>query len=1354
MNHDQIERISGIVDVLLGLPAARRDEALQTLCPSAEDVSVRAEVERLLVEDAGLEKQLASLHRTRVAETTLGPLSGVAFDLSRSEPPPVIGRYHLKKRIGGGGMGEVFLAEQRASIKQTVAIKLIKPGFDSKEVIARFNAERQALARMDHPNIARVLDAGVTDTARPYFVMEYVPGKPITQFADEQRLSIRQRLELFIEVCDAIAHAHTKGVIHRDLKPSNVLTLVQDGKPRVKVIDFGIAKALDGERLSDATYITGIGMVLGTFEYMSPEQAAGSPDVDTRSDVYSLGVLLYELLVGVRPFERTETSPSANDELRRVIREVEPPRPSTRVRSLTRAALHSATKPAAETAASADPMPSTHFDAIAAARMIEPRMLVRLLARELEWIPLKALRKESARRYAGPAEMAADVRNYLDGRPLWAAPESRSYRLRKFVVRHGVALAFGAAVLALLIAGVIGTSIGFVRESQSRRLADENGRRAMWSAYRSAIAAADAARRSGDGVRLNWALNAAPSSLRGWEWNMLARSDVVRISEFQRRPSDRVVATTLLPDGRQAWSTIANENTSGSVIGMCVLWDLTSGKEIRREQGNAVAVDPSRMSYTIARSDGSLECCDQNSGAVLWKAAAADGRPWNLTRNAYALDGSIIAAWDGVDSSLTLFDAKSGTSRRMPLTSVPTRVIGFLDLGRGTPGGDLVFYLSSMLSPLRMDVQTGVSSRQFGIDFVLDRLAVSGTTSNSVHAMAEPNKLYQSPSRGFNFYRTVLLPHRQCLAYGRDNGSVTVTAAIASGSTRAYDLIVGASPISDLSVTSDEQWFVVTLQDGSVHVIQVDEPPQVAIPFQGIQQMSVSSDGTKVASTGWGDVLCLDAASGMPLFGRNLGPYDNTFVAWSKDGKLLAVAAPIPRSADGVSLCDVFVLDGESGSQIAAWSASAVEQDPHRPAAPPAWSRDMCGLAFTSSDLCIAHVDGSITRIDLATWQPRSAKHANVATTQAMTAYRGLVSSTDGSRWLQTTSIHKDNQPAAGFVIRDTATSTILSSYSIDGYEPSTAAWSHDGRFVVAGFFRRGEAVIVCVDSTTGVERFKFSSTSEDIRALTFTRDDDRVIAFARPPAMIVLDAGSGEEILTATRTTGTVAAEFAPNGSLLSAGGESALNSIDGPNVDATLADIQQRWPAQSSKPQTVSDARKQVRDAMDVLMDAYNVGNNLEQGAKFSDADPSVRSLARAFALRRPPNVNLLNSGALSMMLISDPLPQELARGVQMLEIATSIKPHSGSLQRNYGTIMFQSGQFEEAIGPLKESVRLAAERGSKPAPAILLRIAIAMKHASRQEATAAYELALREVQQQQLASDPEIVPLLDQARQEFGH
>jgi serine/threonine protein kinase len=451
-----------------------RDAYLRTAC--AGDASLRAQVGALLDKHAQagsfLEKPVLDTPALLPADAPcLRPyVPGLAAPASNAPGPEGpgmrIGPYQLLEQIGEGGMGVVFLAEQDQPVRRQVALKVIKAGMDSARVVARFEAERQALALMDHSHIARVFDGGTTAGGRPFFVMELVRGKPITQYCDEQQLTPQQRLQLFLPICEALQHAHQKGIIHRDLKPSNVLVAPDDGKAVVKVIDFGVAKAT-GQRLTERTLFTGFGTVVGSLEYMSPEQAElNNQDIDTRSDIYSLGVLLYELLTGTTPLTRQRLEQTPFPEVLRLIREEEPPRPSARL----------STSGVASTA-------------ISAQRRSEPRQLSRLLRGDLDWIVMKALDKERARRYDTAAGLARDLECYLRDEPVSARPPTPAYRLYKFVRRHrGVVLA-AALVLLALLGGIVGTTLGLVQaeealaaEAQQRQEAQANEQRAKAAA--------------------------------------------------------------------------------------------------------------------------------------------------------------------------------------------------------------------------------------------------------------------------------------------------------------------------------------------------------------------------------------------------------------------------------------------------------------------------------------------------------------------------------------------------------------------------------------------------------------------------------------------------------------------------------------------------------------------------------------------------------------------------------------------------------------------------------------------------------------------------------------------------------
>jgi tetratricopeptide (TPR) repeat protein len=458
---------------------------------TGDDQELRARVAALLAAhrkaDSFLEQPVAPLGPTTAQPPDAQRAAEPAWESSVAEQPGVVlaGRYKLIEQIGEGGMGTVWMAQQTEPVKRLVALKLIKAGMDTRQVLARFEAERQALALMDHPNIARVLDAGTTDAGRPFFVMDLVKGVPITQYCDEQRLTPRERLELFLPVCRAVQHAHTKGIIHRDLKPANVLVARYDGRPVPKVIDFGVAKAA-GQTLTEKTLVTGFGAVVGTLEYMSPEQAEiNQLDIDTRSDVYSLGVLLYELLAGSPPLTRKELNKGGVLEMLRLIREQEPARPSTRL-------------------STADGLPT-----LAANRGTEPARLLKLLRGELDWIVMKALDKDRNRRYEAAIGLARDLQRYLADEPVQACPPSVGYRLRKFARRNKAALAVVSALTlaVLLVAGGLGW-VARDRTAREQQIAHDRAARQAVIEERVTLALEEAGKRREEG-RWREALDAA-----------------------------------------------------------------------------------------------------------------------------------------------------------------------------------------------------------------------------------------------------------------------------------------------------------------------------------------------------------------------------------------------------------------------------------------------------------------------------------------------------------------------------------------------------------------------------------------------------------------------------------------------------------------------------------------------------------------------------------------------------------------------------------------------------------------------------------------------------------------------------
>ena len=423
MDHQRHQRMRSLFDRALERPASERHAFLERECQA--DAEMLAEVEAMLA--AADDSKFLSAPTGRAGDSSQA-------DAFSEKPGDVIGPYELVEVIGEGGFGVVWNAQQETPIRRRVALKILKIGMDTKEVVMRFEQERQALALMDHPNISRVLDAGATSTGRPYFVMELVLGVPILQYCDDKRLDTRARLALFIDVCRAVQHAHQKGIIHRDIKPSNVMVTEREERPVPKVIDFGIAKAIDLE-LTTRTLFTERFQIIGTPAYMSPEQADRSgQDIDTRSDVYGLGALLYELLTGTTPFDVHQLMTRGYEEWLRAIREDDPQKPSTRILALGEGA-----------------------ESTALEHNTDIRRLQTTLRGDLDWIVMRCLEKDRARRYESASGLALDIDRYLKGETVLAAPPSAGYRLKKTIRRHRAAFATSAVFLASLILGLIGT---------------------------------------------------------------------------------------------------------------------------------------------------------------------------------------------------------------------------------------------------------------------------------------------------------------------------------------------------------------------------------------------------------------------------------------------------------------------------------------------------------------------------------------------------------------------------------------------------------------------------------------------------------------------------------------------------------------------------------------------------------------------------------------------------------------------------------------------------------------------------------------------------------------------------------
>jgi WD40 repeat protein/serine/threonine protein kinase/tetratricopeptide (TPR) repeat protein len=1158
-----------------------------------------------------------------------GPVATVDEQPLSESPGTVIGPYKLLEQIGEGGFGVVFLAEQTQPVRRKVALKVLKPGMDTRQVVARFEAERQALAIMDHPNIAKVFDGGATPSGRPYFVMELVKGVPITEFCDQNQLTPRQRLELFIPVCQAVQHAHQKGIIHRDLKPSNVLVSRHDATPVVKVIDFGVAKAL-GQELTDKTLFTGIAQMVGTPLYMSPEQAGKSDmDVDTRSDIYSLGVLLYELLTGSTPFPKERFRQAAYDDIRRIIREEEPPRPSTRLSE------------------SKDSLAS-----ISAQRHTEPAKLTKLVRGELDWIVMKALEKDRARRYETANGFAQDVQRYLADEPVLACPPSAGYRLRKFVRRNKAALAMASVLAGALVLAVVGLSVSNLmvareRDQRTKALSDKEralanesvaltkarkqeglakrqqtiakeqeflARRRFYAAQENLAQQALEAGQPARALELLESLRPRfdQDDLRGFDWYYLWRLCHRNLYRTLSGPKVEVVyGLAITPDGK----TLVSGSTDASVR----VWDVATGKERAVLSGHgamiwSLAISPDGKIVASGSGDNTVKLWDLGTRELL---ATLAGRTEMVRSVAFSPDGKVLAAGTE-DGALELWDVAT-RQRRLTLQAsfAPIGVAYSPDgkmlvtaSGWSTSRGKGSVKVWDMTSePPRVLCEL---SHSLGVTFSPDSKLLATCHFRDVKVWSVPSGELKATFDSLNsrVESAAFLADGKTLALGGADRAVKLW-EFGNGSTRTVGVHLGTifpvvfSPKAGLLASGSD--------DGTVKLWHVS-PPQDALSFthkSAIRLLAFTPDSKLLVVGNDGPTTVLDAATGKETTTLPVGGV----LAASVDANLLAGGTGAPE--------DKRVI----------WDVAAARA---RAVLPVGWQ--LRGAAFSRDGKTLVTWTGgggapetyAVRLWDLATSRVRlTLKDDNSIPYCAALSPDDRTLATGHQFGMVTLRDATTGQQRMALQQREGATRDAVA-----------VAFSNNGKMLAAG---NSEGILRLWDVETGQLKVSFKGHTDKIGSVAFSPDDRILLSGSVDRTARLWDVVTGQELLTLKGHKFSVhLVAFAPDGKRLATASHNEVKL----------------WLAATESEATAFRVELDPDDA-DSPRAMNNWGDRLQEIHRPQEAESAYRkSLARleklADALPGTPDYRQeLAYSLLAPSLMTDPPPAAWQSHRQFLEI-----------------------------------------------------------------------------------------------------
>jgi len=1248
------------------------------------DATLRAEVESLL---KAHDKAGSFLEGTPAGVTVESP--------ARTEGPGTrIGRYDLLELLGEGGMGLVYLAQQQEPVKRRVALKIIKPGMDSKQVIARFEAERQALALLDHPNIAHVFDAGCTETGRPYFVMEQVKGMSITRYCDEHKLDIEQRLRLFEQVCEAVQHAHQKGIIHRDLKPSNILVTLQGDRPVPKIIDFGIAKATS-QSLTEGTMFTYQGQFLGTPEYMSPEQAdLGTQDIDTRSDIYSLGVVLYELLAGVLPFEAESFTKVGLAEIQRTIREQEPASPSARLTQM-----------------------GDKAKVIAESRGTQVVPLARRLHRELEWIPLKAMRKDRCRRYRSASEMADDIRNYLTGLPLIAGPETTIYRVQKFVHKHAGSVATGALVAVAIILGlVVSTAMYFraedarqkeavarTRAEQAEGTAKDRSEELRRTLYVNNIQLADAKYREGNICRVHELLASCPNDLRGWEWDRLDHIADQSTLAFVAYPEhEHVNGLAVSPDGKQVvtggwqaikiWDALSGSElmtiptgnrgeitcvalspdgkwiASGEDSGQVSIWDAATGNQestikAHLHDVSSVAFSPDGERIVSCSYDGigKAKVWDVADGAEVMAVPAPSGDTFFWA--AFSTDGKKIVAASNRHEKVTILDASDG---RELIVFTGTAPVSF------APDGKLVAVADSHNDINLWDSAAGrkiVSLRGHegpieSVAFSADgKHVASGSMDNTVKLWDVSTGETLMTLRGHEYYVSCIgfTPDGKRIISGSWDGTVRIWDATTS---REVTSLIGHNDlVHSLAYSPDGKRIASGSSNGVVKPWDVENGAEVVTLRHsagggGSGSVAFSPDGRRVISgCNWRPTRVWDAATGVEAL--TIGGRDNAGrpVAFSPDGK--------------------HVASGNKDKTVKVWDAIGGQEV-------------MTLKGHASPVTCVAFSpDGRF--IASGSWDP------NIKVWDWLTGREFM---------------------------------------SLRGHEGiiTSVAFSPDGKRIVSSCQR--DCTVKLWDAMTGTETITLKHADIVVSA-AFSPDGTRIISGCRDRTVRVWDATTGAELLTLRAGSGVTGVAFSPDGKTIACG---------------TFAGTVTLW--ESAPPAHRYETRRHgvvARRIVDEMYAKHGYYHAVVRGLQEDmTLDGSVRKLAMRIAnSRKWEDGDKLTKEVWGAVSLADKDTTTYQEALAKADKANGWEPNEPAVLTTLGAAQYRTDSYEEALKTLTRAEKLRADTGEEQAPAILAFTAMSLHRLGQADkAKATLEQLRGLLKEEGLADDHEAKALLAEA------